>query len=113
MSEHSPSQTLRVPFSMDWQDWFGTEVDITSTRPGATADSIIAIATIGDRTLEFSITSETECACGDDCPLVATDCCDILRFECETGVGYDANGDPDVRGCLDDFGCALTRTVHM
>jgi hypothetical protein len=41
--------------------------------------------------------------CG--CSLVDTDCCDEQRWECETTVVLDSNGDPDVRACKRGFGC--------
>lgn len=41
--------------------------------------------------------------CG--CSPVPTDCCDDPRWECETTVLLDANGDPDVRACKRGFGC--------
>lgn len=41
----------------------------------------------------------------DGCEPVEVDCCDLARWECETFVVLDANGDPDVRVCRRGSGC--------
>jgi hypothetical protein len=41
----------------------------------------------------------------DGCEPVMTDCCDVPRWECQTFVVLDSNGDPDVRSCVADRGC--------
>ena len=51
------------------------------------------------------------CECGDYetvddvWHLEATDCCEVMRPACETGVVFDYNGDPDVRVCAMGKGC--------
>ena len=37
--------------------------------------------------------------------LIATDCCDVFRPQCETVTVLDGAGDPDVQVCRKDFGC--------
>jgi hypothetical protein len=41
--------------------------------------------------------------CG--CDAVLTDCCDPVRWDCETTVLLDGAGDPDVRACKRGMGC--------
>lgn len=48
-----------------------------------------------------STTEHPDCGCS----LVQMDCCDPLRWECETLVALDSDGTPDVRVCKRGFGC--------
>lgn len=50
--------------------------------------------------------------CGEDgcgCDLRMTDCCDVPRWTCQTGIVYDSAGDPDVIICRRDHGCEAER----
>lgn len=54
---------------------------------------------------------EDGCECDPEvpCPLVQTDCCDPLRFSCQTVVILDGAGDPDVTVCRAGYGCNAER----